>query len=260
MPDPKASRPSGRSARRRRRVPLWIRTRANFLTGLVVVVPILTTIYLTWTIITFVDSQIVPLVPAVYNPRTYIETDIPGFGVVVFLIFTTLVGYFTKWVFGRQIINLGENIVDRMPVVRSVYNAMKQIVETALSQSKGSFSRACVIEYPRRGVWAIAFVSTNTKGEIPHRTSQEPMMSVFLPTTPNPTSGFLLFVPTKDVVLLDMSVEDAAKLVISAGLVTPPMTEEAAAAARAGRPLAAAGALEGAGQGAPPKRGADDPA
>ncbi|GMG84113.1 DUF502 domain-containing protein [Paralimibaculum aggregatum] len=213
-------------------MPLWVRARANFLTGLIVVAPIVVTIYLTWAFITFVDNQIVPLVPTPYNPATYIETDIPGFGLVVFFIFTTIVGYSAKKVFGKQLIRLGEGIVDRLPLVRTVYNAMKQIVETVLSQSKSSFRQACLIEYPRRNLWAIAFVSTDTRGEIPRRAGQDEMISVFLPTTPNPTSGFLLFVPKRDVVLLDMTVEDAAKLVISAGLVTPPTKEELEAQAR----------------------------
>ncbi|MEO0621876.1 MAG: DUF502 domain-containing protein [Pseudomonadota bacterium] len=230
---PRQKRPARpQPIKRRRQSRFWPRMRANFLTGLVVVAPVVVTLYLTWTFITFVDGQIVPLVPAPYNPATYIEADIPGFGVVVFLLFTTAVGYFAKKVFGKQLIRLGETMVDRLPLVRSIYNAMKQIVETVLSQSKSSFSQACLIEYPRKGLWAIAFVSTDTKGEIPGRAGEPEMTSVFLPTTPNPTSGFLLFVPTADVIVLDMSVEDAAKLVISAGLVTPMSKEEAEAEAR----------------------------
>ena len=118
-------------------------------------------------------------------------------------------------------------MVDRTPVVRSIYNAVKQIVETIFSQSQNSFQKACLIQYPREGIWAVAFVSTDTKGEVLDSIPQhDEMLSIFLPTTPNPTSGFLLFVPRKDVVLLDMSVEDAAKLIISAGLVVPPTAEE----------------------------------
>ncbi|MGF1444858.1 MAG: DUF502 domain-containing protein [Pikeienuella sp.] len=220
------------SPRRRRGTSTLVRARANFLTGLVVVAPVVVTVYLTWAFITFVDSQIVPLVPAPYNPATYIDADIPGFGLVVFVTFTTIVGYFAKKMFGKQLIRLGEGIVDRLPLVRSIYNAMKQIAETVLSQSKSSFRQACLIEYPRRNLWAIAFISTDTKGEIPGRAGQDEMLSVFLPTTPNPTSGFLLFVPKRDVVILDMTVEEAAKLVISAGLVTPPTKQEIEAEAR----------------------------
>jgi uncharacterized membrane protein len=206
----------------RARPGFWHHARANFLTGLVVVVPIVLTIYLTWAFITFVDAKVVPLVPAPYNPRTYIDADIPGFGLVIFLVFTAIVGYLAKRVFGMQLIRLGEDIVSRMPVVRSVYNALKQIIETVLSQSASSFRQACLVEYPRQGIWAIAFVATDTRGEIVERMGGQEMVSVFLPTTPNPTSGFLLFVPKKEVILLDMTIEEAAKLVISAGWYRPP--------------------------------------
>lgn len=221
------------TARQARRRSMIAALRNNFLTGLIIVAPIVITIYLTWTIITFVDAQVVPLVPSFYNPSTYIDMDIPGFGLFIFLIFTTVVGYFTKNLFGRQLIKLGESWVDRMPIIRSIYNALKQIVETILSQSSSSFQRACLVEYPRKDIWAIAFVSTDTKGEILEKVGDGGMISVFLPTTPNPTSGFLLFVPATDVVLLDMTVEEAAKLVISAGLVTPPTKAEREAALRA---------------------------
>ncbi|MEM1277424.1 MAG: DUF502 domain-containing protein [Pseudomonadota bacterium] len=202
--------------------------RANFLTGLVVVAPVALTIYLTWAIITLIDAQIVPLVPSIYNPSTYLDVDIPGFGVIVFLVFTTLVGTLARRVFGRQLIRFGEDLIDRTPIIRSIYNAIKQIAETVFSQSKSSFKHACLVEYPRKGIWAIAFVSTDTKGEVKEKAGGQEMMSVFLPTTPNPTSGFLLFVPSEDVHLLDMTVEDAAKLVISAGLVVPPTKAERA--------------------------------
>jgi len=198
------------------------RFRGNFFTGLVIIAPILLTVYLIWWIITLVDGLIVPWVPSIYNPSYYLGQDIPGFGVVVFLLFTSAVGALTKGLFGRQLIKFGEAIVDRMPIVRSIYNALKQIAETVLSQTNSSFQHACLVEYPRKGIWAIAFVSTVTKGEVNALTGDQVVLSVFLPTTPNPTSGFLLFVPKADVILLDMSVEEAAKLVISAGLVTPP--------------------------------------
>ena len=209
----------------RKRGGLIGRLRNDFLTGLVIVLPISLTIWMIWAFVGFVDDRVLPLVPDAYKPTN----EWRGFGVIVFLMFTTVVGAMTKGLFGRQLLRYAENIVDRMPVIRSIYNGVKQIVETVLSQSNSSFEKACVVEYPRRGVWAIAFVSTSTKGEILEKAKQEEMMSVFLPTTPNPTSGFLLFVPRKDVVFLDMDVEAAAKLVISAGLVMPPSNEELAA-------------------------------
>ncbi len=208
---------------------LMQRLRSNFLTGLVIVAPVVITVYLIWTVVTFIDARFVPLVPATYNPSTYLGKDIPGFGVVIFLISTAIIGSLTKGLFGRQLIRIWEGLIDRTPVVRSVYSGLKQIVETVLSQSNANFQNACMIEYPRKGVWGIAFISTASKGEVLQKTGEDEMLSVFLPTTPNPTSGFLLFVPRKDVIILDMTVEDAAKLVVSAGLVMPPTKEEIAA-------------------------------
>ncbi|MEM6680178.1 MAG: DUF502 domain-containing protein [Pseudomonadota bacterium] len=212
--------------RKRRRVSLLQRIQSDFLTGIVVVAPVVVTLWLTWNTISFVDSQVMPLVPDSYNPRSIFGTEVPGYGVLVFILFTVIVGYFAKKVFGKQLILFGEGLVDRTPVVRSVYNALKQLVETVLSQSQSSFQQACLIEYPRRGIWCVAFISTEAKGEIPPRAGVEGLISVFLPTTPNPTSGFLLFLPPEDVIPLEMSIEDAAKLVISAGLVVPPTKEE----------------------------------
>ena len=205
------------------------RIRGNFFAGIVLVGPVVLTIYLAWAAITFIDQAVVPWVPQWMRPYADFGEDIPGFGVFVFLIFTTVVGWLTKNFFGRQIVRMVEGWVSRMPVIRSIYNALKQIAETILSQSQTSFKQACLIQYPREGLWAIAFVSTDTRGEIPGKATEPEMVSVFLPTTPNPTSGFLLFVPKRDVVLLDMTVEEAAKLVISAGLVVPPTKEEIAA-------------------------------
>ncbi len=213
----------------RKRPSLFSRLRSNFLTGLVIVLPISLTIWMVWAFVGFVDSRVLPLVPEAYKPATYTGANVRGYGVVVFLVFTTVIGAMTKGIFGRQLLRYGESLVDRMPIVRSIYNGVKQIVETVLSQSNSSFEKACLIEYPRKGLWAIAFVSTKSRGEIVEKTDVGDMLSVFLPTTPNPTSGFLLFVPREDVILLEMDVEAAAKLVISAGLVMPPSKEEIAA-------------------------------
>ncbi len=228
-----AKKPAPRKAAPRPKKPkkagIFQRTRNNFLTGLVIVAPISLTIWVVWTFIRFIDSKVVPLVPAIYNPSTYIGVDIAGYGVVIFVLFTAGVGALTKGLFGRQLVKLGETILSRMPIVRSIYNGVKQIVETLLSQSGANFQQACMIEYPRKGIWAIAFISTPASGEIPEKLDRGEILSVFLPTTPNPTSGFLLFVPRAEVVILDMSVEEAAKLVISAGLVVPPTAAEIAA-------------------------------
>jgi uncharacterized membrane protein len=207
---------------RPRRATIVANLRTNFLTGLVIVVPVFVTSYLIWATIGFVDSWMLPLIPEAYNPAKYVGINIRGIGVVFFLVFTIFIGSLTKGFFGRSLLRYGEGLVDRMPVVRSIYAGLKQIAETVLSQSSSSFEQACLVEYPRKGMWAVAFVSTQTGGEVLKKVKgHTQMLSVFLPTTPNPTSGFLLFVPKKDVIILDMKVEDAAKLVISAGLVAP---------------------------------------
>ncbi len=197
--------------------------RTNFLTGLVVVLPVVMTIYLIWAVAGFFDDRILPLIPNRYNPQVYFDVNLRGFGIIVFLVFTAFIGAVVKGFFGRQILRLGEALVARVPIVRSIYSGTKQIVETITSPSSSKFEHACIIQYPRKGIWAVGFVVTDTKGEILGKAGHKKMCSVFLPTTPNPTSGFLLFVPKKDIVLLDMDVESAAKLVISAGLVVPPV-------------------------------------
>lgn len=203
------------------RPPLLQRLRADFLTGLVVLLPIFLTIYLVWFVVGLVDNRVIPLIPAQYNPENVFGRSIFGLGLVIFIIVATGVGAMTKGYLGAQIIGAGESLVQRMPIIRTVYGALKQIAETMLGQSSASFQRACLIEFPRKGIWAVAFVATNTKGEIPLRAGEPEMVSVFLPKSPNPTNGFLLFVPRRDIVLLEMTVEEAAKLVISAGLVAP---------------------------------------
>lgn len=197
--------------------------RSSFLTGIVVIAPIGLTIWFIWSFMGFVDGVVMPLVPDRFNPATYIDINLRGLGVVIFLVFTVIVGWIAKGLIGRSLIRFGESLVHRMPVVRSIYSGVKQIAETVFAESDRNFEKACMIEYPRKGIWAIGFISTEAKGELAQRsqTDRGPLMSVFLPTTPNPTSGFLLYIPKDDVIILDMSVEDAAKLIISAGLVYP---------------------------------------
>lgn len=220
--------------RRVRRPGLIARLRGNFLAGLIIIAPIGLTLWLIWTVVGWIDGWVWPFVPGAYHPEELvnrffraegaerISVNVRGIGVFVFLIFTVIVGWVGKGLLGRSFLRWGEGLVDRMPVVRSIYNGVKQIAETVFSQRDTSFDTACLIEYPRKGIWAIAFVSTNAKGEVKAKLSDgEEIATVFLPTTPNPTSGFLLFLPRRDIQVLDMTVEDAAKLVISAGLVYP---------------------------------------
>lgn len=207
---------------KKRRPSIFARLRSSFLTGIVVIAPVSLTIWLIWTVIGWFDAFVLPLVPRGFRPEEYIGINVRGVGVIIFLLFAIFVGWIAKGLIGRSLIRFGESLVERMPVVRSIYSGIKQISETVFAQTESSFEKACLVEYPRLGMWAIGFISTSAKGEIAKRAGPSgELMGVFVPTTPNPTSGFLLFFPKTDIIELDMTVEEAAKLVISAGLVYP---------------------------------------
>lgn len=215
---------------------LGSRLRNYFLTGLIIVGPVGITVYVIWWFINLIDAWVKPWVPVAYLPETYLPFTVPGFGLVFSITVLIIIGALTANLFGRTLVSYGEMMLDRMPVVRNVYRALKQIFETVLSQSSSSFQKVGLIEYPRKGLYAIVFISTTTKGEIDRKVEKgKTLLSIFLPTTPNPTSGFLLFVPERDVMILDMSVEEAAKLVISAGLVVPGQQKELADLAKNAR-------------------------
>ncbi|MGI9508170.1 MAG: DUF502 domain-containing protein [Geminicoccaceae bacterium] len=199
---------------------LLSRLRNYFFTGVIVTAPIAITIFLVWQFITFLDSYVGRFVPTRYNPENYLPFGLPGIGLIVMLAFLTLIGFLAAGFAGRTLVRTGEHILSRMPVVRSVYGTLKQIFETVLNSSSRSFREVVLVEYPRRGIGAIGFVTGPTQGEVQERTDED-LVNIFLPTTPNPTSGFLLFVPRKDLIHLDMTVEEGIKLVISGGIVTP---------------------------------------
>lgn len=206
---------------------LLARLRTYFLTGIVVSAPVGITIWLIWLFVAFVDHTVVPLIPDAYNPSDVIGVSVPGIGVIVVLLVVTIIGFLVTNFFGRFMVRMGENMVARVPVVRTIYGVLKQIFDAVLAQSEGAFREVVLIEYPRKGIWVLGFVTSNTQGEVQRVTPHE-MVNVFLPTTPNPTSGFLLFVPRKDCITLDMSVEEGVKLVISGGIVSPPDREAVA--------------------------------
>ncbi len=200
---------------------LFRRLRAYFLTGIVVTAPIGITIWLAIQAINFFDSFVSSFIPAKYNPETYLQHGLPGSGVIVIVLLLTLIGALAANFLGRFFLKSSERILNRTPVIRTIYGALKQIFVAVIQQQSGSsFREVVLIEYPRKGIWAIGFISSETKGEVLDNFNDD-MLNIFLPTTPNPTSGFLLFVPKKDVIKLNMSVEEGIKLVISAGLVTP---------------------------------------
>ena len=201
------------------------RVRNYFLTGIIVTAPIAITFAVAMWVINWIDSKVVPLIPSSYNPQEILQQHtgfhIPGIGLLVVFIGLTLIGFLAAGLLGRFVVRVGENLLNRMPIIRSVYGALKQIFETVLRSSSRSFREVALIEYPRRGIWAIGFITTKTTGEVRSEIKEE-VVNVFLPTTPNPTSGFLLFVPRKDLIILDMGVEEAIKMIVSAGIVTPP--------------------------------------
>jgi len=205
----------------RPRSPWRVRIRAYFLAGVLVTAPISLTLYLAWLFISFIDTQVSAILPPNLNPETYLPFSIPGIGLLLVFVALTLIGGFTAGYIGRLLIRFSEVILARMPVIRSVYGAIKQIFETVLANQSSAFRDVVLIEYPRRGVWSLAFVTGKTEGEVQNLTEDE-TVNIFLPTTPNPTSGFLLFVPRRDLIVLDMTVEEGIKMVVSAGIVTPP--------------------------------------
>ncbi|MDX2223946.1 MAG: DUF502 domain-containing protein [Rhodospirillaceae bacterium] len=200
---------------------LMARLRRYFLAGVLVTAPIGITVYVAWSIITAVDRTVVGLLPPGFNLNTYLPFEMPGVGLVTLVVGLTLAGFLTANYLGRFMVRLGEGIVARMPVIRSLYSAVKQIFEAVLKERETSFSEVVMVEYPRRGMWTLGLVIGETHGEIQARTTEK-MYNVYLPTTPNPTSGYLVFLPRSDMIHLDMSVEDCMKMIVSGGIVTPP--------------------------------------
>ncbi|MEQ8356986.1 MAG: DUF502 domain-containing protein [Kiloniellaceae bacterium] len=207
-----------------------MRLRNYLLAGVLVTAPISITFWLTWRVITFIDDRVTPIIPPQWNPESYLPFGVPGLGLIVAVIALTLIGFLAAGYVGRVTMRIGERIVGRVPIVRSVYGWIKQVVETVLSQSSAAFSEVVLIEYPRPGCWAVGFITGRTVGEV-QRLTAATVYNVFVPATPNPTTGFLLFVPKSDVHHLDLTVEEGIKLVISGGIVVP--EQEGAEAAKA---------------------------
>jgi len=196
------------------------RLRTYFIAGVLITGPILLTFYLAWLFIHGVDQIVAALVPDHYNPETYLPFNIPGLGLLAAIASLTLIGALTANVLGRFFLGLGERILSRMPVIRGLYGAVKQIFETVLAKQSSTFREVVMVEYPRRDCWTLAFVTARPEGEIKDLAPAD-SIGLYVPTTPNPTSGFLLYVPRKDVIPLAMTVEEGIKLVISGGIVTP---------------------------------------
>jgi uncharacterized membrane protein len=202
------------------------RLRGYFLTGLIVVGPVAITIYVVWWFINLIDAWVKPVIPPRYLPEHYLPFTVPGMGLIFGIVGLMVVGALTANLFGRTLVSYSEMMLARMPIVRSVYRTLKQIFETVLSKNGGSFKRVGLIEFPRRGLYSIVFLAGDPPQEVEDKIGAgDPLITAFMPNGPNPTTGFIVFVPAREVIALDLSVEDAAKLVVSAGLVAPDQQE-----------------------------------
>ncbi len=198
------------------------RLRTYFLTGLVVAGPLAITVYITWSVVTWVDDLVRPFIPVAYRPETYLPWRVPGTGLVVAFFAITMLGFLTANLVGRTMVEAGETLLARMPLVRSIYKGLKQVFETLFSESGSSFRRVGLVEFPARGMWSLVFLSQAPGGEITVRLPlQDEYVSAFMPCTPNPTTGFFFYVPRREVIELDIPVEAAAKLIMTAGLIQP---------------------------------------
>ncbi|MGB6892623.1 MAG: DUF502 domain-containing protein, partial [Xanthobacteraceae bacterium] len=178
-------------------------------------------LWLVWWFVTWVDNLVRPFIPVTYRPETYLPIDIPGFGLITAFIALTLLGFLTANLIGRKLVDFGESLLSRMPIVRPIYRTAKQIFETLFSKSDSSFRRVGLVEFPSPGMWSLVFLTQSPTAEISERLPASEHVSAFMPCTPNPTTGFFFYVPRRDVVDLDISVEQAMTLIMSAGMVQP---------------------------------------
>jgi uncharacterized membrane protein len=198
-----------------------------FITGLLIVVPLYISVYVFILIVSFMDS-LFDFLPAPLRPETYLPFHIPGTGLLITLVGIFVVGVLAANLLGRKLVAIGERILARIPFLSAVYKATKQFMETFFAKEREGFRRVVLLEYPRKGLYSIGFVTGRTKGEIQTRTSED-TINLFIPTTPNPTSGYYIAIPEKDIIPLTMTVEDAFKVVMTGGMVVPhegPSTEE----------------------------------
>ncbi len=201
---------------------LGARLRYYFLTGLVVTGPVAITVYLAWSFVNWVDSLVRPFIPVAYRPETYLPVHIPGFGLIIGVVALTLLGFLTANLVGRSLVELGEMLLGRMPIIRPIYKALKQVFETLFSKDGSNFRHVGLVEFPAPGMWSLVFLSQPASAEIAARLPGGPdFISVFLPCTPNPTTGFFFYVARNEIIDLDITPEAAATLLISAGMIQP---------------------------------------
>lgn len=197
------------------------RLRNWFFTGLLVAGPLAITFYITLWLIDLIDGWVKPWIPASYNPDNYLSFAVPGVGLVVAFIGLTLLGFLTANLIGRSIVDLGESILNRMPFVRGLYKGVKQIFETVFKQGGSSLRKVALIEWPGPGLWSICFISENARGRLAAGLPGEGHVIVYLPTTPNPTTGYLIMMKPEAIIEIDMTVDEAFKLLMSMGIIQP---------------------------------------
>jgi uncharacterized membrane protein len=197
------------------------RIRTYFLTGLVVAGPVAVTLWLVWWFVTWVDGLVRPIIPVAYRPETYLPVQIPGSGLIVAFIALTLLGFFAANLIGRKLVDFGESILSRMPIVRPIYRTAKQIFQTLFSKSESSFRKVGLVEFPSPGMWSLVFLTQSPTEEVAGRLPPTEHVSAFMPCTPNPTTGFFFYVPKTAVIELDITVEQAMTVIMSAGIVQP---------------------------------------
>ena len=197
------------------------RLRNYFLTGLIVAGPLAITVWLIWSLITWVDGFMRPIIPPDYRPESYLPWPIPGTGLIIAVIGLTLLGFLTANLVGRTLVGWGEGVLDRLPIVRPIYKTMKQIFETLFSKTGSSFRKVALVEFPAPGMWSLVFLSQPPSADLVKKLPSGEHVSAFMPCTPNPTTGFFFFVPKRDVIELNIPVEAAAKLIMTAGLIQP---------------------------------------
>lgn len=196
----------------------WLRGR--FFAGMVIAAPLAATYFILQFLITFIDDRVKPLLPPLLQPETYTNYAIPGFGVLVLIVALTVLGAVTANLVGRSLLAATDRIFSRIPIVKNVYAAIKQLTEVLANNQQASFDRCVLIEYPKKDSWCIGFVSSHAKGEIGAKLGTK-KIGVFVPTSPNPTSGFLIYLEETETISLEMSVEEGAKMILTAGLVVP---------------------------------------
>ena len=199
---------------------LALKLRSYLFTGILITASVVITLWIVLSLVKVFDRLVTPLIPTQFNPNQYLPYEIPGIGLIVLITFLIIIGFLTAKLFGRWIVKKTEIILQNIPLIKVFYKTIKQILETVLKNNSNAFRKVVLVEYPRKGIWIIGFTTGESSGLIRKKIGTK-LTNVFIPTTPNPTSGFLLLVPEKELKYLEIGVDDAIKTVVSAGIVPP---------------------------------------